>query len=176
MFDYPGKLNKTQLPPCETFLSKLRNSNPPENDYLAFKTLKVRGETFKEALSKLKLSQSPPTGQEKYQYLIAVWKQENFCTFKDFLRWCNNKDAVPTLKAIQKVVDFYHNKENDMLELGCALPNLTNICLHKSPTAKIYPFTENDEDLLEKIREDMVGGPFIVCMYMENCFRRDTYS
>ena len=49
-----------------------------------------------------------------------------------------------------------------MLKLGCTLPNLANICLHKSTDAKFYPFTEGDKDLLEKIREDVVGGPSIV--------------
>ena len=48
-----------------------------------------------------------------------------------------------------------------MLKLGCTLPNLTNICLHKSTDANIYPFTEADKDLLEKIR-GVVGGPSIV--------------
>ena len=49
-----------------------------------------------------------------------------------------------------------------MLKLGCTLLNLANICLHKSRDSKFYPFTESDKDLLEKIREDMVGGPSIV--------------
>ena len=49
-----------------------------------------------------------------------------------------------------------------MLKLGCTLPNLANICLHKYTDAKFYPFTEGDRDLLEKIREDVVGGPYIV--------------
>ena len=49
-----------------------------------------------------------------------------------------------------------------MLKLGCTLPNLANSCLHKSTSAKFYPFTETDEELLQKIREDMVGGPSIV--------------
>ena len=49
-----------------------------------------------------------------------------------------------------------------MLKLGCTLPNLANICLHKSTDAKIYPFTEGDNDFLEKTREDAVGGPSIV--------------
>ena len=49
-----------------------------------------------------------------------------------------------------------------MLKLGCTLPNLANSCLHKSTSAKFYPFTENEEELLRKIREDMVGGPSIV--------------
>ena len=63
---------------------------------------------------------------------------------------------------MQKTIEFYHNKGIDMLKLGCTLPNLANICLHKSTDSKFYPFTVSEEDLLEKIREDMVGGPSIV--------------
>ena len=82
--------------------------------------------------------------------------------FKDFLQWYNNKDVVPTLDAMQKMIQFYHNKGIDMLKLGCTLPNLANICLHKSTNYKFYPFCESDKDLCEKIPEDMTGGPSIV--------------
>ena len=63
---------------------------------------------------------------------------------------------------MHKVIEFYHNKGIDMPKLGCTLHKLTSICLHKSTDSKFYPFTESDKDLLEKIREDIVGGPFIV--------------
>ena len=63
---------------------------------------------------------------------------------------------------MQKMLLFYHKKKIDMLKLGCTLPNLANICLHKSTNAKFYPFTETDKDLLQKIRYYMVGGPSIV--------------
>ena len=49
-----------------------------------------------------------------------------------------------------------------MLKLGCTLPNLANICLHKSTDVKFCTFTEGDKYLLEKIREGVVGGPPIV--------------
>ena len=49
-----------------------------------------------------------------------------------------------------------------MLKLGCTLPNLANICLHKSTDYKSYPFFSSDSDLLEKILEDMTGGPSMV--------------
>ena len=49
-----------------------------------------------------------------------------------------------------------------MLKPGCTLPNLANKCLHKSFDSKFYPFTERDNNILEKIREDVVGGPSIV--------------
>ena len=63
---------------------------------------------------------------------------------------------------MQKMIEFNRNKGNDMLDLGYKLPTLANICLHKSISSKFYPFTESDEDLLEKIREDLVGGLSIV--------------
>ena len=44
-------------------------------------------------------------------------------SFKDFLRWYNIRDVVPTLEARQKVLVFYHDKDFDMLKLGCTLPN-----------------------------------------------------
>ena len=63
---------------------------------------------------------------------------------------------------MQKKIDFYHNKGIGMLKLECTIPNSANICFHESTDSKFYPLTESDKDLLEKIREDMVGGPSIV--------------
>ena len=83
-------------------------------------------------------------------------------SFKNFLRWYNKKDVIPVLEAMQKVIASYHDKNIDMSKLGCTLPNLANICLHKSTNAKFYPFTECGKDLWAKIREDVVGGPPIV--------------
>ena len=79
-----------------------------------------------------------------------------------FFRWYNNKDVVPALEAMPKIIAFHYDKDIDMLKLGCTLPNLANICLHKSTDAKFYPFTEGDKDLLEKNWEDVVGGTSIV--------------
>ena len=40
-----------------------------------------------------------------------------------------------------------------MLKLGCTLPNLANICLHKSTDAKFYSFSEGDKDRSEKFKK-----------------------
>ena len=104
----------------------------------------------------------PPTGVENYLFLQIVWENFNIQYFSDFLKWYNNKDVVPILEAMQKMIEFYHHKGIDMLKLGCTLPNLANICLHKSKDSKFFSFTELDKDLLGKIREDMVGSPSIV--------------
>ena len=80
-------------------------------------------------------------------------------SFKDFLIWYNNKNVVPTLEAMQKMIEFYQQREIVMLKLGCTLPNLANICLHKSTGSTFYLFTESEKELLEKICEDMVDSP-----------------
>ena len=68
----------------------------------------------------------------------------------DFLRWYNNEVVVPTFGAMQKMIAFYYDIYIDMLKFGCTLPNLANICLHKSTYAKFYPFTEGEKHLLKK--------------------------
>ena len=118
--------------------------------------------TTERAVVKLKLSKPPPTGIEIYQYLQPLRKQEQLGSFTGFLRRYNNKDGVPTLEEKEKIIAFYHDEDIDMLKLGCTLTNLANFCLHKSTVAKFYPFTEGDENLSEKCREDFVGGPSIV--------------
>ena len=150
-FDCPQKMNSSELPPYDDFFSKLRNVNPPEKDYSDYQKLLICGLKTEEALSKMKLSKPPPSGEENYQYLLVIRNHENMCTFEDFLRWYNNKDVVLILEAMQKMLAFYHKKEIDMLRLWCALPSSVNICLHKSTSAKFYPFTETNKDLLQKI-------------------------
>ena len=161
-FDDPEKLNNKKLPPYDSFFSKLRNVNPLEKDYNDFENLTTSGLSSEQAVCKLRLNKIPTTGDENYACLRSIWLSEGMKSFKDYLMWYNNKDVVPTLEAMQKMIEFYHQKEIDMLKFGCTLPDLANIRLHKSTDSKFYPFTESDKDLLEKIREDMVGGPSIV--------------
>ena len=161
-FDHPDKMQNTELPPYDAFYSKFRSCNPLEAEYTDYVNLLKSGLTTEQAVLKLKLSKPPPTGIENYQYLQQIWKQKQMSSFKDFLRWYNNKDVVPTLEAMQKMIAFYHDKDIDMLKLSCTLPILANICLHRSTDAKFYPFMEGDKDLLEKFLEDVVGGPSIV--------------
>ena len=157
------------FPHHDAFYSKRRGSNPLEAIYTDEISLLKIGLTTEQAVVKLKLSQPPPTGIENYQYLQRIWKQEQMSSFKDFLRWYNKKVIVPTLKSMQKMLVFYHDKDIDMLKLGCTLPNLANICLHKSTDAKFYPFTEGDKGLLEKLPEEVVGYPSIVFYTQSSC-------
>ena len=150
-FDARNKLDEQQLPSYDDFYCKLKNSNPLDKKYDDFQKVLNIGITEEEALKKLSLKTNSPTGLENYNYVKSVWEQEKTTTFRNFLRWFNNKDVVPTLDAMQKMIEFYHDKGIDMLKLGWTLPNLANICLHKSTDYKFNPFFSSDSDLFEKI-------------------------
>ena len=161
-FDCPEKMNNKELPPYESFFSVLGNSNPLEKDYNDFQNFVNSGLTTEQAVVKFRMARKPPTGTGNYSYLQSCRENNNMQYFPVFLNWYNNKDVVPTPEAMQKMIEFYHTKGIDMLKLGCTLPNLADICLHKTAVSKFYPVTEWDEGLLEKIREDMVVGLSIV--------------
>ena len=109
-FDHADKMQNTELPPYDAFYSKLRNCNPLEAEYTDYVNLLKSVLTTQQAVVKLKLLNPPPTGIEIYQYLLQIWKQEQMSSFKDFLRWYNKTDVVPTFKAMQKRLLFIMTK------------------------------------------------------------------
>ena len=109
------------------------------------------------------LKEKPLTGIQNYTLLADLWKKEGMKTFRDFLRWYNNKDVVPTLSAMSKMIESYHFRNIDLLKRGCTFPNLANICLHKKSTSsKFYLFVDSNKDFHEEVRGEMTGGPSIV--------------
>ena len=96
------------------FFSKLRNINPLEKDYNVFENFTTSGLSSEQAVCKLRLNKIPPTGDENYAYLRSIWVSEGMKSFNDFLMWNNNKDVVPTIEAMQKLIEFHHQKETDM--------------------------------------------------------------
>ena len=107
-FDNPDKLDFPELPPYEVFFSKLRNNNPPDKDFIDYEKLRKRGFDEQQALKKLQIKNFPPSGLDNYNYLQETWKKNGMTVIKDFLMWYNNKDVVPTLEAMQKMIQFYH--------------------------------------------------------------------
>ena len=111
-------MQKTTLPPYDASYSKLRSCNPLEAEPTDYVNLLKSDLSTEQAVIKLKLLKPPSTGNEKYHYLQQIWKQEQMSSVKDFLRWYNNKDFVPVLEAMQKMIAFYHDRDIDMLKLG----------------------------------------------------------
>ena len=139
-FDCKEKLNNKELPPYDSFFSILRNSKPLEKDYTDFENLLKSCSSNEKAVAKLRMNNVPPTGTEKYVFLQTVWENDHMQS-ADFMKWYYNKDVVPTLEAMQKIIVFHHNKGIDMSKLGSTPPISANICLKKSTDSKFHPVT-----------------------------------
>ena len=110
-FDNPYKLDFTELPPYEAFFSKLRNNNLLDKDFLDYERLRKSGFDEQQTIKKLQIKTVLPSGLDNYKYLQETLQKIGMTVFKDFLKWYNNKDVVPTLEAMQKMIHFYHNRE-----------------------------------------------------------------
>ena len=75
-FENPEKLNNGELPPYQSFFSKLRNINPLEKDYNDSENLTCSGSLTKQAVCKLRLKKINPTGDENYAYFRSIWVNE----------------------------------------------------------------------------------------------------
>ena len=65
------------------------------------------------------------------------------------------------MKAKQKMIALYKDKDIEMVKHCCTLPNQTNICLYESTDAKFYPFTEEDKEFLENPQVVVGGSPIV---------------
>ncbi|XP_078694703.1 uncharacterized protein LOC144923755 [Branchiostoma floridae x Branchiostoma belcheri] len=125
-------------------------------------------------LSKLEQTQLPPAdafysrlrgthiSPDDYVYCQKVWEERGMKTMKDFLTWYNNKDVVPMLEAIQKMVDFYRDLGIDMLKDGISVPGLTLKYLFMNLESDTYFTLVDNEEVYKLFKENIVGGPSII--------------
>ena len=84
-------------------------------------------------------------------------------TFRDFLVWYNNRDVVPFLEAIDKMCEFWQDRNIDMFKDGVSVPGLTMKYLFSSiPKVYFSLFAEKDKDLYYTMKDNNVGGPSII--------------
>ena len=105
-FDCPEKVNNKELPPYDSFFSILRKSNPLEKHYNDFQNFVNSGLSTEQAVTKLRMDRIPPNGAEICLFLRSVWENNNMQNFSDFFKWYTIKGVVPTLEAMQRMIEF----------------------------------------------------------------------
>ena len=75
--------------------------------------------------------------EEDYAYCQRVWQEHNMQTMRDFLEWYNNLNVKPFCEAIQKMSDFWKEKNINMLKQASPfLVSPSSTCLrpyHRTP-------------------------------------------
>ena len=67
-FDNPGKLDFPDLPPHEAFLSKLRNNNRLDKDFIDYEKLRKSSHDKQKALKNFQIKIDPASGLDNYNY------------------------------------------------------------------------------------------------------------
>ena len=73
----------------------------------------------------------PKTGPENYQWLQHLWTENQWSTFADFLKWYNNLDVTPMIKAIENMNEFYKNIRIDFIHQAISIPGVAmRVCFN----------------------------------------------
>ena len=86
-------------------------------------------------------------------------------TFADFLKCYNDLDVNPMIQAIEKMNDYYKDKNVDFIHQAITLPGIAKrICLNSitDPNVKIHLFNQKQQDIYQLFKENIVGGPSII--------------
>jgi hypothetical protein len=106
-------------------------------------------ETFHSTLSGTDIT------EEQYEYCEGVWAENNMTTFRDFLVWYNNLDVVPFLEAIDKMSNFWQERNIDMFKDCVSVPGLTMKYLFSNiPDTYFSLFSEKDKDMYYSMKDN----------------------
>lgn len=126
------KLLETKLPPHSEFYSSLKGKNITEEEYL---------------------------------YCLDVWRREKMKTMEDFLIWYNNLDVGPFVEAAQRLQKFYFDRGIDVFKVAMTVPGIAREMLFqasKESGASFALFGEEDKDLFQTVKKNIIGGPSII--------------
>ena len=88
-------------------------------DKLKYLIKDLKREDFYSDLKRTEMS------QESFDQLMDTCQKLNLVTVKDLLKWYNNLDVGPMVKACSKQKEFYYKFNLDMYKDGFSLPGLS---------------------------------------------------
>ena len=107
----------------------------------------------------------PKTGPENYQWLQHLWTENQWSNFADFLKWYNDLDVTPMIKAIENMNQFYKNICIDFIHQAISIPGVA-MRVHfnpiTDPAAEFNLFNSKNKGIYQLLKENIVGGPSII--------------
>ena len=164
-FAHAEQLDETTLPPYQTFYSTIKGCNILEEEYAVFQKLLNQGKSEQEALQTLRLPVKPKIGPENYHWLQHLWTENQWSTFADFLKWYNDLDVIPMIKAIENMNEFYQKIHIDFIHQAISIPGVAmRVCFNSitDPAAEFHLFNCKNKDIYQLFKENIVGGPSII--------------
>ena len=77
----------------------------------------------------------------------------------------NDLDVNPMIQAIEKMKDYYKDKNVGFMHQAITLPGIAErICLNfiTDPNVEIHLFNQKQQDIYQLFKDNIVGGPSII--------------
>ena len=158
----PENLKLEGVPSYDSFFSDLKGYNSLEEEEIAWKEAgSPEGKPY-------------TSGKENYAMVCRTWKENNFKTLEDLLRFYNLRDVCPLSKAVESMRVMYK-------EIGVAIfsksvisiPGVSRFLLYQTAEKKNVQFSlfsRQDRDAYMKIRKAVTGGPSLIFRRVTKAF------
>ena len=125
--DNYGRLTETGMPPYTAFYSQLQQENQLESEYQQYvvQKLGLARDTQKQDLSDSQLEKCPRTG-EKYEQLKDMWREQQWQTVADYLKYYNIQDVIPFLVGVCNYAKEMRTKKVEWSEMEYHCLDLPN--------------------------------------------------
>ena len=110
-FDSVDKLEKGELPPYESFFSKMRNNNSLDKDFEDYQKVRSSGHDEQQVLKKLQINSVPASGWANYKNLQKIWQKQGMTTSKVFCISTTTKMLFQPLKQCKQRFSFIIRKK-----------------------------------------------------------------
>ena len=163
-FTHADQLDETTLPPYETLYCTIKDGDVLE-EYTSFQKLLDQGKSEQKALQSLRIPVKPKTGPENYQWLQHLWTENQWSIIADFLKWYNDLDVTPVIRAIENMNEFHKNIRIDFIHQTISISgDAMRVCFNSitDPAAEFHLFNPKNKDVYQLFKENIVGGPSII--------------
>ena len=91
-----------------------------------------------------------------------LFREKGMKTFKDWVRYYNNLDVAPGLEALEKMRNFYTEKEIDIMKDAVSIPGVSLHYLLKGAIDRNAELYSPSKEAYEMLKEAVVGSPSLV--------------
>ena len=123
-----------------------------------------------------KKSPKPQTGEEKYQEILELCRQNNYTTLRSYLIGYNCSDVGPGVLAVGVMIREFFSHKVDMFMETCTVAGIARKILFRYAKENHTHFpliAQRDADLHYLIRGSITGG--VSSIYTRKCIKGETY-
>ena len=117
-----------------------------EKEFNDFKKLLNSGLSQQEALKKLRLKGVPPSGVDNYNYLKVIREEEQMSTFRDFVKWYNNKGYCSNTGSNAENDGILPQQRNRHVKTRMYTSQFSKHLSSQVNKSQIFPFFVSDKD------------------------------